>query len=155
LLMPAAVPAAADAGESGDRLFRAEDVFHLEYAADPQVSPDGRRIVYRRVSMDIMKDRPRGNLWIINSDGSDHRPLLSGRRSYSSPRWSPDGRRLAYISGEEGSPQLYVRWMDTGQTALLTDLLETPAALSWSPDGRWIAFTMFVPKDQKPLARMP
>src|SRR5690606_29733749 len=51
--------------------------------------------------------------------------------------------------------QLYVRWMDTGQTALLTDLTEPPAALSWSPDGRWIAFTMFVPKDQKPLATMP
>lgn len=143
-------PSPADA-----RHFLQEDVFELEMAADPRVAPDGRRIVYVRTSMDIMKDRPRSNLWIVNTDGSEHRPLLSSRQSYSSPRWSPDGRRIAYISGVEGSPQMYVRWLDTGQTALISNLTRAPGSLTWSPDGRWIAFTMFVPTEKEPLAKAP
>lgn len=147
--------AAGDDKEKDPRILQSRDVFQLEFANDPQISPDGKRIVYVRTAMDIMTDRPRGNLWIINVDGSDHRPLLSGRQNYSSPRWSPDGSRIAYISGAEGSPQLYVRWLDTGQTALLTNLQESPGALSWSPDGKWIAFTMTVPKEKEPLAKAP
>ncbi|MBI1731851.1 MAG: S9 family peptidase [Gammaproteobacteria bacterium] len=135
--------------------FTYRDVFELEVVKDPQISPDGKRIVYVRGSMDIMKDQPRTNLWIVNTDGAEHRPLLSSRQSYSSPRWSPDGERLAYISGAEGTPQLYVRWMDTGQTALITNLTRPPDSLTWSPDGRWLAFTMFVPKEKEPLAKPP
>lgn len=135
--------------------FTAQDIFGLEYADDPRISPDGRQIVYVRRSMDIMTDRIRGNLWAINYDGTGHRPLISGRKSYSSPRWSPDGKRLAYLSSAEGSPQLYVRWMDTGQTALLTNLSEAPGAISWSPDGKWIAFTKQVKASQKPLVQAP
>ncbi|MBI2969830.1 MAG: S9 family peptidase [Gammaproteobacteria bacterium] len=141
--------------EKKDYLFQSSDVFNLEYADDPQVSPDGKRVVYVRTAMDIMSDRPRSNVWVLNADGSDHRPLLSGRQNYSSPRWSPDGERLAYLSGAEGSPQLYVRWMDSGQTALLTNLTQAPGEIAWSPDGRWLAFTMFVPSKKKPLAEVP
>ena len=73
-----------------DRIrFTAEDVFQLERAADPQISPDGSRIVYSRTSFDIMTDRSRSALWIVNSDGSDHRPLITGPNNFSSARWSP------------------------------------------------------------------
>ncbi|MBI2994463.1 MAG: S9 family peptidase [Gammaproteobacteria bacterium] len=147
--------AEADGGEKDVRILQSTDVFQLEYASEPQISPDGRHIVYVRTAMDIMTDRTRGNLWTIDSDGGNHRPVLSGRQGYSSPRWSPDGMRLAYISGAEGSPQLYLRWMDTGQTALLTNLQEAPGAISWSPDGEFIAFTMTVPKEKEPLAKAP
>lgn len=123
-------------------VFEPADVFGLEYASDPQISPDGGRIVYVRRSMDIMKDRVRSNLWIIDSDGKNHRPVASGGSDYFSPRWSPDGGRLAYVSSLEGNAQIYLRWMDSGQTARLTDLTEAPSSLSWSPDGRQIAFTM-------------
>ena len=102
--------------------FSALDVFQLEYASDPQISPDGQQVVYVRQTNDIMTDSTRSNLWIVDSDGENHRPLLSGRSDYSSPRWSPDGSRIAYLSDAEGSQQLYVRWMDTGQTALVTNL---------------------------------
>lgn len=133
--------------------FAAMDVFELEYADNPAVSPDGRTIVYVRHSNDVMTDRTRANLWQIDADGSHHRPLYSGLKNYNSPVWSPEGDRLAFTSNEEGSTQIYVRWMDTGQTALVTNIQKSPSSLSWSPDGKWLAFTMEVPAQSKPVAK--
>ena len=131
------------------------DVFQLEYTDDVQISPDGSSIVYVRVSHDIMTDRARRNLWIVNADGTNNRPLRSEAKNFMSPRWSPDGKRLAYVSAAEGSPQLYVRWIDTGQTALLTNLVQAPGAIAWSVDGKSIAFTQLVPAKKPPLATPP
>ena len=132
--------------------FKAEDVFELEYASAPQVSPDGTQIVYVRRSNDIMTDSTRSNIWIASVDGSDHRPLLSGQDNYTSPRWSPDGNRLAYLSNVERGQQLYIRYMDTGQTALLTNIQASASNISWSGDGKTIAFTMSVKTNAKPFA---
>jgi dipeptidyl aminopeptidase/acylaminoacyl peptidase len=137
-------------------VFGPADVFELEYAGDPQISPDGRQVVYVRSFMDIMTDRERQNLWIIGVDGSGHRPLLTGQQNFSSPRWSPDGSRLLYIATDENEQrQLFLRWMDTGQTALLTHLQMSPGGIAWSPDGRSIAFSMFVPAPAAAFAEMP
>ncbi|HEU5135044.1 MAG TPA: S9 family peptidase [Steroidobacteraceae bacterium] len=149
-----ALPAVAADLPAAQRL-HSIDVFQLEYTDDVQISPDGSRIVYVRVSHDIMTDRARRNLWIVDADGANNRPLRSEARNFSSPRWSPDGTRLAYVSAAEGSPQLYVRWIDSGQTALLTNLVEAPGAIAWSPDGRSIAFTQLVPAKKSPLATPP
>ena len=136
--------------------FKNVDVFELEIAGDPQISPDGSLVVYTRLSNDIMTDRTRSNIWIIGTDGRGHRPLLSGTDSYTSPRWSPVGDRLAYVSSSEGrGPELYVRWMDTGQTALLSNLPTSPGAISWSPDGSQLAFTAHVKSEGPTLAKAP
>jgi acylaminoacyl-peptidase len=135
--------------------FTPADVFELEFAADPQISPDGSKIVYARTRMDIMTDRPISSLWIIDYDGSDHRPLTSGDGYHSSPRWSPDGNRLLYVGRSDGSAQLYVRWMDTGQTAQITNLTRPPSAMTWSPDGAWIAFAMFASEPVQSFIEMP
>lgn len=142
-------------GDGPSRRFEPMDVFGLEYASDPQISPDGAQIVYVRSFMDIMKDRRRSNLWILHFDGSGHRPLTTGNQNDFSPLWSPDGKRLLYASASEGGAQIYLRWMDTGETARLTQLTQSPAGLSWSPDGQWVAFSMLVPEETKPLAQMP
>ena len=132
--------------------FTSRDVFELEYATDPQIRPGGEQIAYVRRSNDIMTDRTRSNIWLVAPDGSDHRPLLSGTANFSSPRWSPDGTRLAYLSNAERGSQLYVRWMDTGQTALVTNIQESASNIAWSPDGKSIAFTMNVPFDARPFS---
>jgi acylaminoacyl-peptidase len=141
--------------EPDDDLFRPLDVFQLQYASDPHISPDGKQVVYVRNSMDIMKDRRHANLWIINVDGTEHRPLTTGNQNDSSPRWSHDGKRLLYLSTANGTPQLYCRWMDTGQTAKLTDVTSAPVLADWSPDDTHIAFAMSVPDPIKPFASMP
>ena len=152
------LPGLAIGGASAEGIskrFEPMDVFGLEYASDPQISPDGERIVYVRNFMDVMSDRRCSNLWIVDADGSNHRPLSSGNENDNSPRWSPDGERLIYSSSREGSTQLYLRWMDTGQTAKLTQLGERPSGLAWSPDGKLIAFSMLVPEKGEAFAPMP
>ena len=135
--------------------FGLRDVFDLEWAADPQISPDGSRIVFVRSGFDVMTDGTRSNLWIMNGDGTNLRALLAPGRNAGSPRWSPDGNRLLYVSSVQGKSELFVRWMDSGQEAALTQLANQPGGLAWSPDGKWIGFTMFVPETPKPLVELP
>ena len=115
--------------------FDAMDVFELEWASDPQVSSDGEAIVYVRKSNDIMKDRVRSNLWRIAKDGGDHRPLYSGIKNSYSPRWSPDNRRIAFVSNNSGSTQIHMHWVDTGETAVISQLQES-CLLYTSPSPR-------------------
>ena len=135
------------------------DIFNLELTTDPQISPDGRRIIYVRQFADIMTDKRCSNLWIINFDGTDHRALTTGNFNDTNPRWSPDGKQILFISNRDqtpGSPpQIYRRWMDTGETAKITNLTQAPGGIAWSPDGKWISFTMLVPETPASIIKMP
>ena len=112
-----ATPAGAAPATAPSRYLTGADLFNLEVATDPQISPDGKTIAYVRSSNDIMTDKARKTIWLIDVASGQQRPLLAGSGSYSSPRWSPDGSRLAYVAAEGGSAQLYVRWMATGRSA--------------------------------------
>jgi len=137
--------------ESGKTEFKPLDIFDLQWVSDPQISPDGRSIAYVRMSFDIKTDRPRGVIWLIGADGKHARPL-SGAGHSDSPRWSPDGARLAYLgAAADESTQLFVYWTETGVTAAISNFVESPASLAWSRDGRWLAFTMPVAAERKPL----
>lgn len=132
------------------------DLFDLRYVSDVEIAPDGRHIAYVRDVHDIMSDSMVSNLWMVAADGSGHRPLAAGSTSVQSPRFSPSGDRLAWVAKDErGKSQIIVRWMDSGQTAPVTRLTESPSNLAWSPDGRWIAFTMRVPAEKPSLAKPP
>ncbi|MGB5581473.1 MAG: S9 family peptidase [Woeseia sp.] len=137
------------------RTFSALDVFELEYATNPQISPDGSQIIYERRSNDIMIDATRSNLWLIDVKSGEQRPFVSGLESASSPVFSPDGKRIAWLQSTEQGSGIYARWLDGGGTALLATLREDAASLSWSPDGRHLAFVMSVPAETKPLAKPP
>jgi acylaminoacyl-peptidase len=154
VLLAAACWAIALSAQDKGRL-TAMDVFNIQSARDPQISPDGKKIVYIRSFADVMTDRRYTNLWIMNADGTDHRPLTTGNRHDSSPRWSPDGTRLAFIAEINEKPQIFVRWMDTGQTARITNLENAPVAIAWSPDGKTLAFESLVPEPGPHIADLP
>lgn len=135
--------------------FSARDVFDIEYVNDPQVSPDGRQVVFVRSFMDIMTDRSYSNLWLADYDGGSLRPVSTSTVNHASPRWSPAGDRLAYLAQFDGNAEIMVRWMDTGQTARVTRLTESASNIAWSPGGTQIAFTMHVPSKAPKPAKMP
>jgi dipeptidyl aminopeptidase/acylaminoacyl peptidase len=147
----AAAPATAPS-----HVFEGKDLFSLQLVADPQIRPDGRLVAYVRESFDIMSDRARRSIWLVDPDSGAQTPVAAGTGSSYSPRWSPDGKRLAYISTAEGGrSQLYVRWMQDGQAARITDLTEAPSDLQWSADGRSIAFVMLTADERPSLGAAP
>src|SRR5579883_1349240 len=125
-----AVPRPASAQDSSHKL-SAMDEFQLQLPSDPQISPDGKQIVYVRRFADPMTDRRYSNLWIINAEGTDHRPLTTGNRNDSSPRWSPDGTRIAYLSDADGKRLSYSSLVP-GKGPHLADLPAPPAGAKWA-----------------------
>ncbi len=148
-------PALAAPAEGPNSAFTGRDLFDLSVATDPQISPDGRSIAYVRQSADIMTDRARSTIWLVDIATGKQQPLVAGTGHHFSPRWSPDGTRLAYFSTAEGSSQLYVRWMASGEAARVTGLPNSPNSLEWSPDGRTIAYDMIVPDEAPKLGAAP
>jgi len=144
LLSGAAVAAPA---EGPARTFQPRDLFELEQAQDPQIRPDGAVVAYVRSSEDIMTDSAHKAIWLVDTASGAQTPLATGGGSAFTPRWSPDGKRLAYVSTADGRPQLYVMWMATGASARVAQLPESPGDLAWSPDGRTLAFSMLTPDD--------
>ena len=135
--------------------FSAEDVFRLQYASEPQVSPDGSFVVYTHNFMDIMEDQRRSNLWRVDLDGSNARPVTTGAVNDSGARISPDGTRLAYLSRDDKGGQIFVHWLDSGETLQLTRLEQKPGMLRWSRDGQWLAFTQLVPNTPVTMGQLP
>ncbi len=117
--------------------------------ASPQVSPDGARVVYQLEWADKMADAFHSNLWIVSADGKDNRPLTQGKHRDTGAVWSPDGKRLAYLSTRAGRPQLIVRWMDSGEEAQITNSEAAVSNLSWSPDSKWVSYFVQVPVQPK------
>jgi dipeptidyl aminopeptidase/acylaminoacyl peptidase len=150
------VTAVAAPAESPARYFEGKDLFGVQVATDPQIRPDGGAVAYVRVSYEIMTDAARRSIWLIDTASGVQTPLVSGASSNTSPRWSPDGERLAYVStAENGRAQLFVRWIRSGASARIAEFVEAPKDLTWSHDGKWIAFTMFVPDDKSKLGSAP
>ncbi|GHD07337.1 acyl-peptide hydrolase [Halioglobus japonicus] len=132
-----------------------EDIFQLQQATQPVVSGNGESIFYLRQSMDIMQDRRRTNVWMIDSDGGQHRPITSGAMNAGSLAVAPDDNRLAWVASDDTGAQIFMHWLDSGHTAQLTRLPASPGNLAFSPDGNWIAFTMKVPAKAETIGSLP
>lgn len=142
--------AALASAQPKQRYLDKDTFFEMETVTAPDISPDGGQIVFTRGWTDTMKDQSAANLWLVGSNGDRPRELTQGAWRDSAPVWSPDGKRIAFLSTRSGTPQIHVMWADTREVSQLTHLDFAPSALRWSPNSKWIAFNMTLP-DETPL----
>jgi dipeptidyl aminopeptidase/acylaminoacyl peptidase len=136
-----------------DTLLTVGHYLDFERVSDPQISPDGRQVVYTRAYVDKMNDRFESAIWIMDADGGRSRYLVDG----SSPRWSPDGTRIAYLAdGDPEGTQLFVRWMDAeGAISQITRETETPSNIRWGPRSEHVYFQRIVPVPETWTVELP
>ncbi|HEX7102379.1 MAG TPA: S9 family peptidase [Nitrolancea sp.] len=123
------------------RVMEIDDLGKISYVGDPRISPDGSRVAYVVTQADIAGRKYRSTIWIAATDGSSERRFTSGSHKDSAPRWSPNGRELAFLSDRSGTTQLYAMPADGGEPRQLSDLKNGVADPVWSPDGSKLAIT--------------
>ncbi|MHB1263930.1 MAG: prolyl oligopeptidase family serine peptidase [Gemmatimonadaceae bacterium] len=136
---PAPAPAPAP-NPAPPRAIRTTDLYRLKTVADPQRSPDGRWVAYTVTSLDSAKDKSDADLWMTSWDGAETVRLTWSPESESAPRWSPDRRYLAFVSGrQEGKEgQLWLLDRRGGEAQRVTQVKGGVSGYAWSPDGRRI-----------------
>jgi dipeptidyl aminopeptidase/acylaminoacyl peptidase len=133
--------AATPASAAGSRPMTPEDVIGTRAVTDPQLSPDGQWIAYVVSAADTVENAVDSDVWLVRADGSaPARRLTTSKKSDASPRWAPDGRRLAFLSAREERPQLWLLDPNGGEAERLVESKTAVSAFQWSPDGARIAF---------------
>jgi len=138
------LPAAA---EEARHPFSVRDMVAMERIAGPQPSPDGRQVIFTRRVYDAAANKNSTSLWIVSIDGGEPRRLTAAKGNDTSPRWSPDGRTVAFVSDRSGSSQIWTIDPAGGEARQATDFpldLDNP---QWSPDGKRLAFSAEVYPD--------
>ncbi|QVL31327.1 S9 family peptidase [Telmatocola sphagniphila] len=131
-----------EASAAEKRPLQIDDLFKLKRVADPQISPDGKYVVYQVTEiLDADKNKKQTHLWLAASDGkTPPRQLTSSGKSDTHPRWSPDGKKILFESSRAGTPQLYVLDLSGGEAVKITDISSGAGNAIWSPDASKIAF---------------
>ncbi len=115
-----------------------EDLYRIKRVSDPQVSPDGRWIAFTVSVPDLMKNNFNSDVWIMPAAGGKSWPLTRSPKADHSPRWSPDGKRIAFISTRNGVSNLYILRVDGGEAEKLTSSESALYSPLWSKDGQYI-----------------
>lgn len=124
------------------------DLFKLKYILSAAFSPSGKQIAYVVTNIDAEGEKELGTIWLMNVETGESRQLTSGTSMDAGLKWSPDGKRLAFMSPRNEKPQIFVIPVDGGEAIQLTKLKQgVGSGPSWSPDGQHIAFTA-VPKEE-------
>jgi len=123
-------------------LITPQDFYDIVTVQDPHVSPDGRWIAFVRLEVDRVENTYRRAIWLVPTDGGPPRPFTAGVKQDHTPRWSPDGKFLAFVSTRGGKqPQIYLIPTHGGEARQLTDMRQGAQHPAWSPDGKFLAFT--------------
>jgi len=137
---PAKAQEAAPPAALQSRLLSPETFLELRILEDPQFSPDGTRVAFA-VTEPWKADKQTRHVWLYDLTVKQLHQLTFSQKSESFPRWSPDGKRLAFLSDREGEhQQIYVLAMEGGEASAVTKGKASVSAFSWSPDGKAIAY---------------
>jgi len=136
------------------RPIEAEDLYALQLIGEMQLSPDGRHVIFTVQRVDRKTEKKYSNLWLVPTGRGKARQFTTGDHSDRSPRWSPDGRTIAFISNRDNDkqPQIYLIPFDGGEARQLTDLQGSFGDVEWSPDGRKLLLS-FRKKDAEAIER--
>ncbi len=135
------------------RPLQPEDIALLHNVGDPEISPDGVHVVYTVGTTDLAKDKTAANLWVAGWDGADNHALTSGDNKQSHPRWSPDGKHLAFLSSradEHEDDQLWVLPVAGGEAERVTEIKGGVDDYAWSPDSKRIVLVVEDPDPRDP-----
>lgn len=125
---------------SETRAITFDDFILLKRLSDPQISPDGKLIAFVVTVMDKETNRGNSDIWIVPIEGGEARRLTSSLQADMNPRWSPDGKKIAFISTREGKPQIWLIDPSGGEATALTNISTGATGVIWSPQGTHLAF---------------
>jgi len=133
------------------RPFKAEDLYDLQFTEDAQISPDGKQVAFVKASVDKIGNKYNRNIWLADLGSSQPRvrQFTFGAKADTSPRWSPDGKTLAFVSARGGKPQIYLIALAGGEARVITALPTGAGGPVWSKDGQRIAFSSSLSADDR------
>lgn len=124
-----------------------EDFWGFERVSDPQPSPDGKWVAYTVTTYDITTNKSNSDIYLVSIDGKDTKQFTSSPKRESQPRWSPDGKTIAFVSNRDGNAQIYLMPVSGGEARKLTTISTGASGPVWSSDGKNILFTSTVYPD--------
>ena len=132
------------AAQTARRPLKLDDLTRFRNVSDPQISPDGKWVAYVVGTTDTKDDKATTHIWMVGIDGSNDRQITFSNESESSPRWSPDGRYLAFLSSRQGGKgsQLWLLDRQGGEAKRVTELKTGIRGYEWAPDAKHIALIM-------------
>jgi dipeptidyl aminopeptidase/acylaminoacyl peptidase len=137
------------------RPFTFEDMMSLKRVGDPVISPDGKWVAFSAVEVDLAQNTRKSHLWVVPLAGGDSKKITDDKAGESRPRFTPDGKRLSFLTAKDGGTQVWVQDFDaatgalTGEAKKITSISSEADGQTWSPDGRWLLFTSGVYPDCK------
>lgn len=133
----------------------AMDVFKIAYASNPVISADGKTIAFHRYSMDVMTDQRKNDLWVIDADGKKLRQISKGFDAVGAAAFTQSGDAIAFVAFKGDTSHIYVQQLGSSKRSELGEGLSGPANLAFSPDGKWLAFTMPVAYKPETMGTIP